>query len=232
MTDIVHTVPLKSYIVTGFFTPDYRAIAARFSANLKEHGIPHHLYAVPAEEWWRAVMLKPEIVDRAATAYPGRTIILSDVDCIIRGPIDAILTDADVALHVRVKLSRRHSSWVSSRFVAFHPTAKGREVLRVWLGLTTIEMASSKPRSNEEQLLLMALSRVGGHRLWMLPEAYAAHEIDEVGPEAVVVHQSVHDDVRLAFNFWREVKARRRAFVSWVVGRPYEEWKYRIPRTS
>ena len=101
----------------------------------------------------------------------------------------------------------------------------------MWSDLCAAEVAGTM-RSNEEHCLTMALSRVGWLKISMLPEAYAAHEIDEVPETAVIVHQSAYDEVRKAFSFWRWVKGIRRGIVSKIVGKPYLQWKYRIPGTS
>ncbi|SFV38123.1 hypothetical protein [Hyphomicrobium facile] len=58
MTDIIGGTN-DSYVVIGFFTPDYRPLAARLADDLSKFDIPHHLYATTAAEWHAATLLKP-----------------------------------------------------------------------------------------------------------------------------------------------------------------------------
>src|SRR5690349_17002520 len=98
----------SAYIVTGFFTPDYAELGASFAANLRTHAVPHHLYAASASAWQNAILLKPQIVLRAMADYPGRTVVLMDIDCYLTGPMDPILAfQGDVSLFVGVRYHPR-----------------------------------------------------------------------------------------------------------------------------
>src|SRR5262245_42953256 len=78
---------VEDWLVIGWFTEDatYRPLAERFATNLAEHGAPFHLFAKPVlgKGWntWR----KPSVVLEAMDAYPGKAIVLMDVDCTVRG---------------------------------------------------------------------------------------------------------------------------------------------------
>jgi hypothetical protein len=59
-------------------------LAEAFAANLAEHGAPLHLFSKPALGGWDTSP-KPAAVLEAMDRYPGKTIILAGVDCIICG---------------------------------------------------------------------------------------------------------------------------------------------------
>jgi|RhiMethySRZTD1v2_1073278.scaffolds.fasta_scaffold846012_3 hypothetical protein len=71
------------WLVTGWFTPNYRPLAEAFAANLSEHGAPFHLFAKPSLGAWNT-RRKPAVVLEAMDAYPGKTVVLMDVDCRLR----------------------------------------------------------------------------------------------------------------------------------------------------
>src|SRR5690349_7497314 len=77
-------------VVIGWFTPDYRELASRFSVNLDHYELPYHLIAQPLRESWDT-SLKPAIVLRAMEMYPNKSIVLMDVDCKITGDISQII---------------------------------------------------------------------------------------------------------------------------------------------
>lgn len=224
-----------TYIVTGFFTPDakYARLAETFAANLDRLSIPHQLYAVSFDGGWdRQLMAKPDVVLRCMAAHPGKTVVLMDIDCIVRGDIaPALGAEGDVLLHMRTKLNgRRATTWPSSRVVAFKSTPGARVLAAKWLAVCkrAAEDASPGDTLDDERLLMAAISSTPGVLLSILPDAYAAHEIDEIGSDAVIVHQSAHDEVRKAWRLQRALKEIRRGAVSRLIGRPYIDWKYGI----
>jgi hypothetical protein len=130
----------QDWLVIGWFTPDYRPLAEKFSANLAEHGAPFHLFAKPAGQGWNT-RRKPIVVLEAMDLYPGKTLVLMDVDCIVRGDISpAVKTVGDVGIVVTAqnapKGRRARQHWVtfetSSRVVVFHPTHGARRFAQAW----------------------------------------------------------------------------------------------------
>lgn len=226
MTDIIRTSPC-SYIVIGFFTPDYRPLAEAFASNLSEFQIPHHLYAVSAQEWKHAILMKPSITLRAMQDYENTDIILSDIDCIVRADISALTkVQGDIALHTRCKLARRRRKfqpwktmrratiWPSARLVVFKRTDEATALCERWLELCREQISESDPW-DDEILLQKAISDSHKILVEQLPETFAAFEIDEVGGNCAIVHKSAHDKVRLADAARRKFKrARRRMFGS------------------
>jgi hypothetical protein len=219
-----------SHVVVGFFTPNYRELTERFSANLSEFDLAHHFFAISATDWQSAILLKPKIVGRARALYPGKSIVLMDVDCIVRGTLDPLFEstqNCDIALTLRVKhgLEPRDKKpcdrvWSSSRLVIWRPTDAADSLLKSWTSncATPINLWSG-----DEGFLLRAISQTPNLRLQTIPKEYGAWEICDIGPEAIVIHQSQRATTVPSFK-----RLRRRA-VELVVRKPYAEWRYRRP---
>ena len=86
-------------------------------------------------------------------AYPGKTVVLMDVDCRLRGDIEPVTQiDGDVGIVVIARNVRRRRRWAhwlsvecSSRVVVFRPTDGARAFARTWAD--TIEVVAYN-RSN------------------------------------------------------------------------------------
>jgi hypothetical protein len=128
------------WLVAGWFTPDYRPLAETFAANLAEHGAPYHLWAKPKSERGWNTRRKPSVVLEAMDAYPGKALILMDVDCTVRGDIAPVtLVAGDVGINVKARQERRFRSLgkritmtASSRVVVFRPTEAARAFAQEW----------------------------------------------------------------------------------------------------
>lgn len=159
-----------SFVVVGFYTPNYAAIASRLAQSLDHNAVPHRLYAVErlGETWQGQTLRKPEILLRAMDDNPGKVIILMDVDCCVNGPLDPLVSDADIGLHIFQKGRRRVIT--SSRVIAFRPTPGARRVLDLWhqkccaaieslqtMRVKRHELMSHKLTETDEGLLMEAL---------------------------------------------------------------------------
>lgn len=218
----------EPYVIVGFFTPNYRELAQRFAENLRQFDQPYHLYAVPAQSSWAAAtMMKPEIVLRGMKDYPGRTVILSDVDCILHGSLADMAEDGgDVTLHVRAWKRDFFRAYpyacVSSRLVAFQPTEKARELAGRWL-----EANKTLNSKNDETCLTIALARTIGLRLTTLPSVSGANET-AFDRHPLVTHESAHTSVagRRSRPVAKFIKKAKRAAFKALTGIDYEEWRY------
>ena len=224
-----------SYVVVGFYTPNYAEIAEDFRRNLQDKAIPHHLYSVDriGETWIGETLRKPSIVLRAMEDHPGKSIILMDVDCSVRGPLEPLLTDADVALrliHRRQKCSR-----ASSVVVVFHPTEAARRLAENW------------KRKCDDQIARVRSMRIGRRRIMsrhlaiddevLLLDALLStpdltiRNIQSDRLSEIVGHNSAHDQFappqKMVAAAKAALKAGRRRLVEIIVRQPYEEWKYR-----
>ena len=132
---------VDDWLVTGWFTEDatYQPLAEAFAANLREHGVPFHLFAKPSVGAWNTGR-KPLVVLEAMDAYPGKAVVLMDVDCVVRGDIAPVTRiDADVGVVViarNVRKGKRLAHWIatecSSRVVVFRPTKGARAFAMNW----------------------------------------------------------------------------------------------------
>jgi hypothetical protein len=138
------------WLVIGWFTPDYRPLAEAFAADLAEYGAPYHLCAKPklALDW--NTSRKPSVVLASMDAYPGKTLVPMDVDCIVRGDIAPVTRVAgDVGITVIAQNVKGHTGrplrrgrdarwrhWIglecSSRVAVFRPTAGARAFAEAW----------------------------------------------------------------------------------------------------
>jgi hypothetical protein len=194
------------WLVIGWFTPDYRPLAEKLAANLTAHGAPYHLFAKPKLDAGWNTSRKPTVVLEAMDAYPGKTVVLMDVDCIVRGDIEPVTrVDGDVGITViaqnvkgtpgrRLRRGRdaewRH--WIgvecSSRVVVFRPTSGARLFAQRWAE----QVKHSEGISHDEHAMVWAFlgcQDVVDFRY--IDRMYSGREISDL-PDAVVCHASAH----------------------------------------
>jgi hypothetical protein len=183
------------WLVTGWFTPNYRPLAEKLAANLTEFNAPFHLWAKSkaASGWntWR----KPSVVIETLDAYPGRTVILMDTDCIVRGDLAPMVDfDGDVSLtlkarHVRLLhgLHKRLTLKTSSRVVVFRPTAGARLFAQEWERLL-----QSSPYEGDEVCMVMAFLRRAEISYCHLDPRFAGDEVGNTVSDAVISHYGAH----------------------------------------
>jgi hypothetical protein len=202
------------WLVTGWFTPNYRPLAEAFAANLSQHEAPFHLFAKPSLGAWNT-RRKPAVVLDAMDAYPGKAVVLMDVDCRLRGDIEPVTQiDGDVGIVVIARNVRRRRRWAhwlsvecSSRVVVFRPTEGARAFGRTWAD--TIER--STVNHDEHSMAWAYLSSPSVHFDY-IDQKYSAREVGRI-PDAVVEHDSAHDEERRASrgsfrNLLRELERR------------------------
>jgi hypothetical protein len=130
----------KSWLVIAWFTPDYRALANKLAASLDAQGAPYHLFAKEKSHGRWDVRRKPSIVLEAMAAYPDKTLILMDVDCVVAGdltPATQISTDLAVAVKARSSPWQRGIILtLGSRVVVFRPTEAARAFTAEWMRLS------------------------------------------------------------------------------------------------
>jgi hypothetical protein len=175
---------IAHWLVCGWFTPDYRPLAERFAANLDQHGAPYHLWAKPRSERGWNTWRKPSVALETMDAYPGKTVVLMDVDCVVRGDIEPLTRIAtDVSFLIQSRRARLfwppHKRIVikaGSRIVIFRPTASARAFAAEW----SRRCETTHYNGDEVALAAAFLAR---------PEiSYTALERD-----ALIGHDSAHD---------------------------------------
>jgi hypothetical protein len=189
------------WLVTGWFTEDstYRPLAEAFAANLSDHGMPYHLWVKPSLGAWNT-RRKPSVVLETLDAYPGKTIVLMDVDCVVRGdiaPVTSIRGDVGIVVIARnVRRKRRWAHWLSvecsSRVVVFRPTDGARAFARTWA-----EQIERSEFAHDEHSMAWAYLSSPGVRFAYIDQRYSAREVGTVA-DAVIVHDSAHDEQRRA----------------------------------
>lgn len=232
------TTGVAMYIVTGFYTPNYSAIADSFRHNLNEHSIPHKLYPVEmlGGTWQVQTLRKPEIALRALDEHPDRIVILMDVDCSVHGDLSPLLEpQCDVAVYP-LRNKRRGSLSASTRVVVLHQTLGARHLLTAWhqkcnnvIRPVLSQNISSWKRhiaeASDETLLRRAIEENPEVVVASLPASYAGHSSRR---SALVKHESAHDRFTWPDRMKSRIKRIRRGFVEQITGRPYKEWKYGI----
>jgi hypothetical protein len=222
----------RNGIVTGFFTPNYKPLAESFSSNLKAFGVPHVLYDVEQSAWEQAILLKPRIVARAMNDYPGATVILMDIDCVISDTLAPVLEfSGDVSLFVGVRFKRRFGNkrvrmrvLPSSRILVWRPTPHARQLLANWATLCS-EHNTADPQIDDEQILMKAIGNTPGVAVHIIEQKYSARDPQYAVLDSVVIHHSAHQ-VSLDRSISSRFRKAKRAVISKIIGRPYPAPKY------
>lgn len=206
----------RDWLVIGWFTPDYRPLAEKFASNLKQHGAHFHLFARPklAKGW--NTLQKPDVVLTAMDRYPGKSLALMDVDCIVRGDVSPALDiDGDVGVSIKARQTRKGKAWqkrivvvASSRVVVFRPTAGARAFAEEWR-----ELCKTAHYSGDETALTWAYLRRPDVAYSYVPERYKAWEVGgkSMPDDAVIVHRSAHAESARWDTAWDTIKGALKA---------------------
>lgn len=197
--DIVNTAgvtPLP-YVVVGFFTPNYRPLAERLSAELTKTNNPHHLIArEKGDATWRDIVhMKPDVVLEAMNLYPTSSIILLDADSSVRANLSPML-DFVGDISARSKLRLTNHVWpfrqktvlhISSRSMVLKPNARVRKFLEDWrdeLRTATYHQGGC------EMAMRFVITRSTGLAFCPMHPDYSGMEVDQASASAIVVHSS------------------------------------------
>jgi hypothetical protein len=206
MGDIVSANPDSDYLVAGWFTTDdtYGPLAEAFAANLDQHQQPFHLFAVrrKAGAPWDT-RKKPTVALAALDMYPGKTIILMDVDCHINGPLAPLANcPGDVGVNI---IARPNIDWLgrtrkpnvvsvrlSSRVVVFRPFAGAVDFAQEWERLCRLpEPYGAVKKGGDETAMVWAYLSRPWVSFYPIAPAYSAQSSMRV-PNAVIEHDSAH----------------------------------------
>lgn len=198
MSDLVSSNNNREYLVIGWFTPNYKPLADKFAANLDQYNIPYHLFAKPAQREWNT-RRKPEVVLEAVQLYKGKTLILMDIDCIVRGDIERITKiNRDVGITLlaqnipkkRYKLQHWIAVEASSRVVVFKPTQGAKHFAAKWRDV----IAESTFNHDEHSLIWAFLQSASTVSFSYIDRDYSGREITQ-NPDGIIVHNSAHHKV-------------------------------------
>ncbi|MGD9830702.1 MAG: hypothetical protein AB7U66_18425 [Hyphomicrobiaceae bacterium] len=177
-----------SYIVCGWYTPDYEPWLAPLVASLERVRAPYDLVRVEklAGGWERNTLRKPEMIAAALHRHPGQVVIFLDVDAVVRAPLDELATlSTDIGVHMRGKLSRLGRPRIAARSgtMVLCPTARTRAFVGRWQ-----ELSSTAPWGVVDQRTLMiAMTATPGLTVTNLPVRYCATAADRVA-DPVIAH--------------------------------------------
>ncbi len=196
VADIISDVRPSDLVVCGFFTPDYRQLAADLAGDIAPFH-PFHFFAVRKEDasWVDIVQRKPRIVLQAMDLYPSATVVFLDVDCSVRGPISAMIDiPGDVSAFVKLRQIRRFFysreqtlMHVGSRSMVFKPNDRARKFLVDW----DTEIKTAKyTQGGCERALRIALFRANYLAFSPMDERYFGKEVTVASDDDVIVHDS------------------------------------------
>ncbi len=201
-----------SWIVCGWYTPDYTPWADALEANLTALGVPHEI--VRAEKrgggWEANTLAKPEHVRDAITRHPGKTVIFLDVDCIVTGTAADLdrLQDigGDIGLFIRTRVRKNGSAKFVPRSgtLVLRPTPAAALFVDAWV----IEAERAPRYAVDQDALLVALGRVPHLSITTLPVAACATEGDKVA-EPIILHESASRGLPKAGRLARALEALR-----------------------
>jgi hypothetical protein len=210
--DIVGGKPL-GWVACGWFTPDYRHMAETLAAQLTAHGAPHHILATEKTgSWSRQILRKPTMVLRAMREHPNDVIVFMDVDCVVLGPLDEVVNPAaDLTSPLFVKRRRgRQRNDLSSRVLIVRPTPGAHQLVEHW-ALKCQEDNSIEPEFGDECALMVAMSAYTSYTWAPMDQRFAGRELAQAPPNAVIVHDSAHENSTPLRRAHRKFKAWRRS---------------------
>ena len=217
-----------SFVVIGFFTPDYFPLADALSKNLIEHGISHHLYArtKSAGQWGHQTLQKPSVLKTARVDHPNEVLILMDVDCQVRGDISAMLEVAgDIAVPMGRKPMKNGTALKpGTRVLLVRPTAQTDIFLKVWDDMCRLDLDQV---GNDEIRLQMAIEDSSGRfAVSTLPHHFTGREIRKATQQDIIIHDSARDEARVLGSLRKDLKLYfrrlRNALYRLMTGRDYK----------
>ena len=228
--DIIYNVE-TSFIVTGFFTPDYFPLADALSRNLIEYGISHHLYARAKSvgQWGHQTLQKPSVLKAARLDHPNKVLILMDVDCQVRGDISAMLeVTGDIAVPMGRKPMKNGTALKpGTRVLLVRPTAQTDIFLKVWDEMCQLDLNQV---GNDEIRLQMAIEDSSGRfAVTTLPHHFTGREIRKATQQDIIIHDSARDEARVLGSLRKRLKLYfrqiRNALYLLFTGRDYKSAK-------
>jgi hypothetical protein len=183
-----------SWLVIGWFTPDYEQLAERFAANLDAFAVPHHLFASEAfgTSFFERTRRKPQIVLKAMSLYPDKTLILMDVDCVVRGNLRVVadIANADVSFYIKARRQKLSQVAIaaSSRVMVVRPTSGAHDFIQAWADACE---ALRSQRADDETALTSAFVHNARAVVRQLPIEHSGREISgHISSSALIAHTS------------------------------------------
>lgn len=182
-----------TYIVAGFYTPDYERWVGPLQASLDQHNQPHDFVLVEkhGSSWEANTMAKAAHILAAMDRHPGKVIIWLDVDCIVLGDLSPLADiRGDVAFRMHSKFRRHHKGTrfrAQSGTMVFRPTPEARQFVENWR--IASEKAPYAEIDQSSQVVAMAASI--NTSFVPLPLVYCVNPPERgTVPGAVIQHDS------------------------------------------
>lgn len=180
-----------SWIVCGWYTPDYACWWERLRTDLDRLGLAHDFRALLKLDggWERNTRRKPLEVLDALDRHRGRTVLFLDVDCRITGEradLDALAGIAgDVGLYLRTRWRSTGAPWSGPRSgtLVLRSTPRALALASAWVA----ETARAPAASVDQDSLAVALGRVPGLSLTTLDVRFCAVPADNC-PDPIILH--------------------------------------------
>jgi hypothetical protein len=174
----------KTYIVAGWYTPDYKHWADRLIKNLDNLCELTDFVEVPKKDggWEANTLRKPFQILDAMDRNPDRTIIFLDVDCVVRRQLfDLAQIPGDFGVHMRWRRNFKNRSGT----MVIKPTAKACEMLARWARLN-----EEAPAGTVDQMTLpQAIMQTEGLSLTILETRYCAVAADALA-DPIILHDN------------------------------------------
>ena len=186
-----------SYIICGFYTPDYAHWLPALRASLDAVGAPHDFVETPkvAGSWETNTMRKAAEVLAAMDRHPDKVIIFLDVDCVVRGDLSPLArVNGDVAFYVR---TRRRKSGGAPRFgvrsgtLVIRPTPAARKFVETWAALSS----AGHYGDVDQTTMMLAIGLTPGVCFTPLEHKWCAAPSDGTVAGAVILHDSASADI-------------------------------------
>jgi hypothetical protein len=195
-----------NYIVSGWYTKDYKKWWDKLRPTLEAVGAPYDFVEVErsSTEWESSTMVKAAHVLQAMQRHPDKTVVFLDVDCEVLGPLDELLkTKTDFACFIETNAnpkSIRFLPW--SGTMVIRQTPKAYELVERWVE----ESRTAARYSVDQTSLANALGKVPGLTLTLLDRKWCARPWDNVA-DAVILHDSA--SIPLKTPKWKQRWNRR-----------------------
>ena len=211
----------NDYLVIGFFTPDYYALAAELAENLDLFSISYHLYATDKQQgqWGHQTLRKPSVLKQARLDHPTRPLIFMDVDCSVRGDLTTMLTvEGDIAVPMGRKAMKNGTALKpGTRVILVRPTTMSDRFLDAWEQKCQMDL---NPVGNDEIRLQMAIEDSAGQfAIAVLPRPFTGMEIRKASAADMIVHDSARDEARFLGRFQKSLKHHFRVWRNLVYRR-------------
>ncbi len=176
-----HLVGSVSFIVCGWYTPDYHHWLPPLVASLDRLGHDHDFARVNKSPggWEANTLRKARQIMAAMNRHSDRTMVFLDVDCIVQKPLDGMANiTADVALHlVSAPVGRGYGRLFGrSGTMVLRQTDRARSMVSCWANLSDGATAGLV----DQHTLTEAIARTPGLSIQHLDATFCALPKDGV----------------------------------------------------